>query len=400
MKRLFLLILISLGLVTAAQADTCGTSLMPSFTANQATQLCKIFGSAVNHSLIPSADNTYDVGSTTYGWRTGYFDTSVITPLLAPTTSQIVQVRSDANRLFTFDGSSDTALSMTFGDAGVTALQVLTISPSTADADDDATLQLGFASGTRGAGITLPGEEVSGGSDITYNAGTGDTHIFQIAGTTYGTVSSSGLTLPVANTYTTILDGIASVPADVTDVILASQFASVALGTSTSGTYDVLQTGAASTGGSGIALMKSRAVDGTADTIVASGDTLGLVTGYGADGAAYVTGGRLAFVVSATPGLTDMPTDMVVSLSPDGSATLAEAMRVTQAKAIVGKGEITSTSTGSLGWSYVTGANTACTTTCTNAAVFGVDLAAGASQPVIVDAASATADACVCAGAS
>ena len=54
----------------------------------------------------------------------------------------------------------------------------------------------------------------------------------------------------------------------------------------------------------------------------------------------------------------------------------------------------------SLGWSYVTGANTACTSTCTFAAVFGVDLAAGASAPVIVGPASATADACVCAGAS
>jgi hypothetical protein len=67
---------------------------------------------------------------------------------------------------------------------------------------------------------------------------------------------------------------------------------------------------------------------------------------------------------------------------------------------LTGGGTITSTSTGSLGWSYVTGANTACTTTCTSAAVFGVDLAAGASAPVIVGPSAATADACVCAGAS
>lgn len=393
-KLVFILMFLGL-LVSAAHADTCGTSLMPAFTATQATQLCAKFGSATNHSLIPSADNTYDLGSTSFTWRTLYTGTSRIAK-----TSDILRVKQDANRLFTWDASSDTAFTMTFGDGGTTALQVLTISPSTADADDDATLQLGFASGTRGAGITLPGEEVTGGSDITYNAGTSDTHIFQIAGTTYETISSSGVTLPVANTYLTVLDGIASVPADVTDVILGSQLSSVALGTSTSGTYNVVQTGAASTGGSGIAFMKSRAVDGTADTIVDNGDTLGLVTGYGADGAAYVTGGRLAFVVSAAPGTNDMPTDMVVSLSPDGSATLGEAMRVTQAKAIVGQGEITSASTGSLGWSYVTGANTACTTTCTSAAVFGVDLAAGASSPVIVAANSATADACVCAGAS
>lgn len=70
-----------------AYADTCATSLMPAFTANQAKGLCKTFGSAVNQSLIPSADNTYDVGSTTFGWRTGYFDTSVITPLVSHASS-------------------------------------------------------------------------------------------------------------------------------------------------------------------------------------------------------------------------------------------------------------------------------------------------------------------------
>lgn len=52
-----------------------------------------------------------------------------------------------------------------------------------------------------------------------------------------------------------------------------------------------------------------------------------------------------------------------------------------------------------IGLEYVTGANTACTTTCVaadGAAMFGVDLAAGASSPVIVEADDATADACLC----
>ena len=67
---------------------------------------------------------------------------------------------------------------------------------------------------------------------------------------------------------------------------------------------------------------------------------------------------------------------------------------------ITGAGEIKSTGS-SLGWTYETGANTACTTTCgAAAAVFGVDLAAGASAPVIVGPTGATADACVCAGSA
>lgn len=59
-------------------------------------------------------------------------------------------------------------------------------------------------------------------------------------------------------------------------------------------------------------------------------------------------------------------------------------------------GTITSTATGSLGWSAVSGANTACTTTCTNAAVFGFD----SDTSVIVGPADASADICICAGGS
>lgn len=109
----------------------------------------------------------------------------------------VLKADADANRVFTFDASSDSALTATFGDGGTTATQILTISASTADADDDSSLVLaggGAAGGTRGASITLPGEEVAGGSDITYNAGTGDTHIFQVAGVTGLTVSDTTAT--------------------------------------------------------------------------------------------------------------------------------------------------------------------------------------------------------------
>lgn len=55
---------------------------------------------------------------------------------------------------------------------------------------------------------------------------------------------------------------------------------------------------------------------------------------------------------------------------------------------------ITNSNTGSMGWSVVAGANTACTTTCTNAAVFGYD----SGTNLIVGPSDATADVCVCAG--
>ena len=65
---------------------------------------------------------------------------------------------------------------------------------------------------------------------------------------------------------------------------------------------------------------------------------------------------------------------------------------------VTSSGDITCTATGDIGWSVVAGANTACNTTCTNACVFGVNTAA--TEADIVDCADATADECLCAGAS
>lgn len=69
--------------------------------------------------------------------------------------------------------------------------------------------------------------------------------------------------------------------------------------------------------------------------------------------------------------------------------------------AISTNNDITSSDTGDLGWAVVDGTdNTACTSQCTSAAVFGLDLAAGATAPVIVGATNANADICLCAGSS
>lgn len=64
---------------------------------------------------------------------------------------------------------------------------------------------------------------------------------------------------------------------------------------------------------------------------------------------------------------------------------------------IAGSGTITSSRTTDLGWAIVTGANTACNTTCTNACVFGWDAGAPGALLACTDA---TADSCLCAGSS
>jgi len=65
---------------------------------------------------------------------------------------------------------------------------------------------------------------------------------------------------------------------------------------------------------------------------------------------------------------------------------------------ISGDGAITSSRTTDIGWNVVAGADTACNTTCTNACVFGVNTASLTAD--IVGCSDATADECLCAGAS
>jgi len=76
-----------------------------------------------------------------------------------------LQIGGDANRLFTFNATTDAAHILTFGDAGVTATQTLDIVGSTANADDDSTLCLtggGACDATRGSFVYLNGADAGG----------------------------------------------------------------------------------------------------------------------------------------------------------------------------------------------------------------------------------------------
>lgn len=206
-KTLVLLFSVLLG-ASSAYADACATGLMPTFNAAQGKLLCATFpiATTATTTLKPSADNTLDLGATSFSWRSLYLATSRISK-----TSDILRVEQDAQRLFTWDASSDTAFTATFGDAGVTAVQKLTLSASTADADDDSTVQLcgggAYASdGSRGACILLPGEEVAGGGDISYVAGASDTHVFSAGSTQTMSIGATGLVTAAAGLTATTGD--------------------------------------------------------------------------------------------------------------------------------------------------------------------------------------------------
>lgn len=107
--------------------------------------------------------------------------------------------------------------------------------------------------------------------------------------------------------------------------------------------------------GAHLLLLRSRG-DESSETIVASGDTLGRVTGIGHDGTDFAQAAEIRFEVDGTPGTGDMPGRILFLVSPDGSETPAEAVRISQNKLVAFAGvvsvddttESTSTTTGSI----------------------------------------------------
>ncbi len=105
-----------------------------------------------------------------------------------------------------------------------------------------------------------------------------------------------------------------------------------------------------------------------------------------------ISRGSLIFDASASeivPGAT--------SLTFRNRADDAANLGITDAGAITIRNTLTSSRTTDLGWTAVNAANQACNTTCTSACVFGMNTGALGN---FVGCADATADTCICAGAS
>lgn len=99
--------------------------------------------------------------------------------------------------------------------------------------------------------------------------------------------------------------------------------------------YDLtayIGTGATASGPS-VDHFKTRATTGAASTIVQSGDTLGILKFFGANGTTYDLAASIIATVDATPGASaDMPGALDFQLAPDGSATAASALKLTNDK--------------------------------------------------------------------
>lgn len=82
------------------------------------------------------------------------------------------------------------------------------------------------------------------------------------------------------------------------------------------------------------------------------------------------------------------------------TANSAQALALDSSQNTLAAGTITSSRTTDLGWTVVAGADTACNSTCTSACVAGWNLTAGNITGTLLACTDATADACLCAGAS
>lgn len=85
----------------------------------------------------------------------------------------------------------------------------------------------------------------------------------------------------------------------------------------------------ASTSGPVVDYFKTRATSGAATTIVNSGDTLGSIKFWGANGTTYDPAAAIIVKSDTTPGAaTDMPGSIDLQTTPDGSVTLTSALKL------------------------------------------------------------------------
>lgn len=195
--------------------------------------------------------------------------------LLSSASSIQLKVDEDAQRLFTFDASSDTALTQTFGDGGTTATQIYSIMASTTDAYDDSTLRLmgggAFGNSRGGYGRLMGNEVASNGGSVEFFLGDVNTADFKVslenassdfivADTTSGnlfSITNAGVAVLVAGDYRIAGAG--------TLALQEATAGTKCMGTATAnGTTAVVVSTTCATTGSRIMLSRSSAPSGTA----------------------------------------------------------------------------------------------------------------------------------------
>jgi hypothetical protein len=357
MKKV-LSVLLGLGLfATNALADTCATSLMPMFNAFQATAICSKVVGSLPTTLLPSSNNAIDLGSASKQFRTLYLGTSLINSatsnaaILGRTAMPADVTTVGATEAYSFSAAG-IPLSIARGSADTTAAVMTFLKSRAVDGSADTIVASGdnvgsidfygangatfdkaaqiFATidNTPGASNDMPGKL----SFLTSADGSATP-------ATRWTINSNGNFLQDGsnggnlvlgrsqNANSALLLGASSIAGDAGT---PQQYTLTSSGTTVQQAW---AQGTADTNGVLLNLLKSRATDGTADTIVASGDTVGLISFKGANGATFDTAAQIKATIDATPGASnDMPGALDFLTSQDGSSTPSSVLKLDQAK--------------------------------------------------------------------
>ena len=169
-----------------------------------------------------------------------------------------------------------------------------------------------------GAGETVIATASTGNSLRITNTGTGNSLLVEDATNPDATsfaIDASGTVL-VGTTTAQTIDGIT--PAY--QQLGASNYAGMWLGR-----YSANSTA------NWLYLTKSRSATVGTNTIVNSGDDLGTIAFYGADGTNLIPAATILGEVDGTPGTNDMPGRLVFSTTADGASSVTERMRITSA---------------------------------------------------------------------
>jgi hypothetical protein len=154
---------------------------------------------------------------------------------------------------------------------------------------------------------------------------------------TSSTVPTNGVYLPAANSVAISTNSTERTRIDSSGRLLVGTSTSNAPGSINSkiqvealdftGSFSAVRN-SVDTGGPVLLLGKSRGTSLGAKTIVTSGDSLGSINFFGADGTNFVEGASIGTQVDGTPGTNDMPGRLVFSTTADGASSPTERMRI------------------------------------------------------------------------
>lgn len=319
-------------------------------------------------SFFPLTDNALDSGSLTLRWRDVYVGTSIrmsnntwVYWRNAANSSDLPIFNLNASNQFLIRDPGSNIIFQT--SAGVETWRIdgngylafkgvnTLIYANSADASDSLSLTLaggGAASETRGAVLSLLGNEYAGPAGSAYLS-TGSTSgaflalramasngyiaayvngadrltidASAILPVTTATYDGGSLTKAFRDWYLSRTIFVGGGPAsDVTSIIGSAPKIFATMDPSLNAAMGILAQGAHATGVP-ISLLKSRAVDGSADTVVALDDQIFNISGFVSDGAVFRAAASIRAYVDGTPGSNDAPGRLEFWTTADGQGS-------------------------------------------------------------------------------